>query len=706
MNISLTRCNNIESGNVEIVENTLNVKYAINGTGKTTIGKAISAKVLNDQNRLLELVPFKYAGDVQNNLPEITGIESIKSVMIFNEDYVNQYMFQKDEVIKDSFEIFVRTDNYDKHLAEIEKLLKDINITFQKHPELDFLIQTFDQFIEGFGKSKSGYSAAGAIAKGIGKGNKINNIPLGLEAYSPYLQNKNNVGWLKWQLDGKQYLEIASQCPYCTNSISQQKDLIEKVGKEFDAKSVEQLNKMIIVFKNLLQYFSEETAKSVNEIIDNVTGINDQQREYLLEIKTQVHNLLGQLHKLKTIGYHSLKDAEKISDELNQYKLNISLYSHLQSKELKDKIDIINHSLDAVLESAGKLQGAVAQQRILIQRTIEQNKNAINAFMSSAGYNYSVEIKETDDHQYKMILSHNDSLNASINAVRDHLSYGERNAFALVLFMFSAIKEKPDLVILDDPISSFDGNKKFAILHMLFLGDVQSCFRNKTVLLLTHEFSTVIDIIYTLPSKFTVQPQASFLSVRKGALMEKSIKKENIISFHQIALDNIRIVSNTTIKLIYLRRLVEIENPDSMAWHLLSNIFHQDREVPKYRLSSSAERDMTENEINQATSEIRIHYPGFDYQAEYSKASDILQLKKEYDTTQSNYEKLQLYRLINKDNSGNSIVRRFVNETFHVENDYLFQLNPREYDTVPEYIINECDKELNDMFAQQTRGAQ
>ena len=702
MNITLNNCNNIESGNVEIVENTLNVKYAINGTGKTTIGKAISAKVLNDQSKLLELLPFKYSGVVQDNPPTVTGTESLKNVMIFNEDYVNQYVFQKDEVIKDSFEIFVRTDNYDRHLAEIEKLLREINITFQNHPELDFLIQMFSQFIEGFGKSKSGYSAAGAIAKGIGKGNKINNIPAGLEAYSPYLRNENNVGWIKWQLDGKQYLDIATQCPYCTNSIDKKKDLIVKVGEEFDAKTVEQLNKMIIVFKNLLPYFSEETAKNVKTIIENASGITDQQREYLLEIKTQVHNLLGQLNRLKYIGYHSLKDAEKIADELNQYKLNISLYSHLQSEETKEKINIINHSLDAVLESAGKLQGAVAQQRIEIRRTIEQNKNAINGFMSSAGYKYSVDINETDDHQYKMILTHNDSLNTSINTVKDHLSYGERNAFALVLFMFSAIKENPDLIILDDPISSFDGNKKYAIIHMLFLGEVQSSFRNKTVLLLTHEFSTVIDIIYTLPSKFTVQPQASFLSVRDGVLREKRIKKENIVSFHQIALDNIQSVPNTIIKLIYMRRLIEIENPDSMAWHLLSNLFHSDREVPKYRVSSSVERDMTESEIADATNEIQQLYPAFDYQIEYGKASDISQLRKEYNATNSNYEKLQLYRLINKDNSSNDIVRRFVNETYHVENDYLFQLNPREYDTVPEYIIKECDKEINELFPPQT----
>jgi len=55
-----------------------------------------------------------------------------------------------------------------------------------------------------------------------------------------------------------------------------------------------------------------------------------------------------------------------------------------------------------------------------------------------------------------------------IDNAKDSLSFGERNAFALVLFMFDAIKENADLIILDDPISSFDKNKKYAIMNMLF----------------------------------------------------------------------------------------------------------------------------------------------------------------------------------------------------------------------------------------------
>jgi wobble nucleotide-excising tRNase len=37
--------------------------------------------------------------------------------------------------------------------------------------------------------------------------------------------------------------------------------------------------------------------------------------------------------------------------------------------------------------------------------------------------------------------------------------------------MFETLYKKSDLIILDDPISSFDKNKKYAILQMLFRED-------------------------------------------------------------------------------------------------------------------------------------------------------------------------------------------------------------------------------------------
>ena len=285
MRLTIRNCNNIENGEFDITEGRLNIKYAINGTGKSTISKAIEAFTTNNQKKKDSLLPFKYYG-TEENLPELTGYDKFKKIAVFNEKYIEDYVYQQNELIKNSFEIFVKSTDYDNHIKEIEKLLESISITFQNHPELGELIENFEQFIDGFGKAKSGYSAAGPIGKGIGKGNKIDNIPVGLEVYEPYLKNNDNVKWIKWQLEGKRYLDMAEQCPYCSGSIKETKETILKVSEEYDAKAVEQLTKMLEVFKGLMPYFTNETADKIEEITKNVSGITNAQKNYLLETQT------------------------------------------------------------------------------------------------------------------------------------------------------------------------------------------------------------------------------------------------------------------------------------------------------------------------------------------------------------------------------------------------------------------------------------
>lgn len=691
MRLTIRNCNNIDNGEFNITEDRLNIKYAINGTGKSTISKAIEAFVINNQEKKDSLLPFKYYGKDESS-PELTGYEKFKKIAVFNEKYIEDYVYQKNELIKNSFEIFVKSPDYDRHIKGIEKLLESINITFQNHPELEELVKIFQQFIDGFGKAKSGYSAAGAIGKGIAKGNKIDNIPAGLEVYEPYLKNNDNVKWIKWQLEGKHYLDMAEQCPYCSGSIKETKETILKVSEEYDAKAVEQLTKMLEVFKELMPYFTNETTFKIEEITKNVSGITTAQKNYLLEIKAQVDSFMQQLYGLKKMGFHSLKNAEKIADELKKYKIDLAYYSHLNSKLSNEKVGLINKTLDEVLEKAGKLQGEIAQQKKLIKKTIEMYSSEINEFLYYAGYKYQVAIEEENATDYHLVLKHIEGTD-NIQTVNEHLSYGERNAFALVLFMYSVLKEEPDLVVLDDPISSFDGNKKFAIINMLFMG--KHSLKNRTVLLLTHEFNTVIDAIYNMPYNFSPTPTAAFLTTKQGVLQEKEITKADIKSFGEIAYTNIASDMDSLNKLVYLRRLLEIENSDCLAWQLLSNIFHK-REKPEYHFSNGTPaRLMTLEEIQDATNEIRTNYiSDFNYDTEYQKTQDMTVLKELYQNSESNYEKLQIYRIMINENSANSVIKKFVNEAFHIENDYLFQLNPCEYDTVPQYIIDECNKDI------------
>lgn len=696
MNIEIMNCNNIVKGNVEIVEGRLNIKYAINGTGKSTISKALEASIKENQSEMEELLPFKCYGEEHEIEPTITGHEKFNSVAVFNEKYVAEYIFQPNELIKNSFEIFIKTNQYENHAKEIEELLKNINLTFMEHPELDSLINSFQNFIYGFGKAKSGYSGAGPIAKGIGKGNKIDNIPKGLEVYSNYLRSENNVKWLKWQIDGKNYLDMDAICPYCANEVEEnRKETILKVSEEYDTKNVEHLNKMLEVFELLNPYFSDETGNKLTEITQNATNISDTQKDYLIEVKRQVEGLLKQLNGLKNIGFHSLKYSEKIADELEKYKIDLSYYSHLNSELTIDKVKVINSTLDEVLLKAGMLQGEINKQKKHIRETIEEYNSEINDFLYYAGYKYEVSIEYDNANNYHLVLKHKDN-KRNVDSVSDHLSYGEKNAFALALFMYEVLKTDPDLVILDDPISSFDGNKKFAIMNMLFMG--KKCLKDKTVLLLTHEFGTIIDSIKNMKHLFNPAPKATFLSTKKGVLLEKTINKDDVKSFVDIAKSSISSDIDVLNKLVYMRRLEEIQDKKSLSYQLISNLFHK-REEPIYKYFDSItgeekRRKMEKEELCEACNYIKELIPNFDYDVELKKTQNKGTLKELYKKSKSNYEKMQLYRIAFNENHANNVVRKFINETFHVENDYLFQLDPREYDIIPQYIIDECDKAM------------
>ena len=693
MILEFSNCNNITKGQVGITEGCLNIKYGINGTGKSTISKVIEAFVNSDDTLKRELIPYKNIGDRNALPPNTTGLESVRKVAIFNEEFVARYLFQETDLFKDSFSVFIKTPKYDEHMQEIDNLLKDIRNAFQQHPEFNELTSAFSKFISNFGRGSS-IAANSVIAKAIGKGNKIKHIPAGLEKYETYLSrynNGDNVSWLKWQIDGKKFLDMAEQCPYCCGSVEESKPTILKVAEEYNSNEISNLNNLLKLLEELMPYFSNDTQKKIEEIRDNATNISDSQKNVLISIKNDVMGLLNCLTNLQNIGYYSLKTVDKMEDELKAFIIDISCFTHLRSSATEEKIQIINKTLDNVILAAGRLQGEINKQNALIKRTIERNEKDINNFLSAAGYNYVVSITSTERDNFVLLLKPRD-VDLAVTEANKHLSYGERNALALALFVFSVINDNEvDLIILDDPITSFDGNKKFALTHLLFLAE--KSFRNRTVLLLTHEFNMVFDIIKVKIRDINPKPNAYFLNTKNGILTEKEIQREDIATAKAIAHKNITSNIDNLMKLVYLRREKEIDDDKGLVWNMASSILHKNF-TPTIRIDENETRNMTDDEKSDATQLIRINIPDFDYDTEYQKTQNLKFLLNLYNSSENNFEKLQIFRIIKESNSENPIIKKFVNECYHIGNDYVCQLNPRDFDTIPQFVIEECDKEL------------
>lgn len=697
MEITIRNCKNIDSSTINIQPEKLNIKYAINGTGKSTIAQVIDY-IANNKD-LSDFIPYKYLQEdpiTDNHAPFAELSTPINKVAIFNESYVQQYIFQSSELITNSFEIFVKTPNYDVELERIQELICNIHEAFRNNPHLETLINDLSIFINGFGKAQSGYSKTGAIGKGVAKGNKVENIPPTLIEYKPYIQSDKNAKWLSWQSGGEEFLDYAEKCPYCATAMTHEsKSIVKQVAVEYDSKYVAELQKMLSVFNALNEYFVDNTKEKITELSNSSTEFTREQINYLKEIKDQVRILFDSLCTIRGFNFGTLKDVDTVVTKLSNSKVDLSYLSHLNSPHTQECIAQINTALDVVISNAGHLQGQIAIHKNHIAETIRKYNGQINDFLQSAGYQYCVDIIEDGGKEnYRMILK-SKLTNDPIDSVRDRLSYGEKNAFALVLFMYKALKERPDLIILDDPISSFDQNKKYAIMEKLFKG--QESLQGKTVVMLTHDFDPVVDLIHTssIRCRFCPCPVASFLYNHGGILQETNIEPRDIQSFFEIANYNIDNAPDEINRLIYLRRLYEACGQKDMGWQLLSNVFHPDRQTPIYQEVDHDPRTMTAEEVAEGTRIICTRIPDFEYNRIYARAHDIAQMIALYRTTTSNYEKIQIYRLIYHGDINDSVFKKFVDEAYHIENDNLFQLNPALYPTIPYYIIERCDNSID-----------
>ena len=103
--IEISNCNNISEAKISITENTLNIKYGCNGTGKSTISEAIRIKT--EGKRLEVLKPFTDDENDDAN-PLVNDIKFTK-VKVFNEDYIKNYLFKSEGIFADSYSVLLQS---------------------------------------------------------------------------------------------------------------------------------------------------------------------------------------------------------------------------------------------------------------------------------------------------------------------------------------------------------------------------------------------------------------------------------------------------------------------------------------------------------------------------------------------------------------------------------------------------------------------
>lgn len=96
---------------------------------------------------------------------------------------------------------------------------------------------------------------------------------------------------------------------------------------------------------------------------------------------------------------------------------------------------------------------------------------------------------------------------------------------------------------------------------------------------------------------------------------------------------------------------------------------------------------------------IRKFITDFDYIQvlnEYYTKDNILKL---YKNENNNYLKSQIFReyleISNKRGTLDDVMLKFVDEIYHIENDYIYSLDLIKFDTIPNFIIEKIDNFMN-----------
>lgn len=263
-------------------------------------------------------------------------------------------------------------------------------------------------------------------------------------------------------IDNKVCLELSNLINQLNNEIEKiNKTIIEKINNPYDPIRMHNIDKQII----------ENLTKKAN---------------YLEKERIKINNDIKNRNKLKK----ELQDKNIIRAALNNKSLIENYKKQKQEKDEKlSKQKILNKEIKTKQREINKLR---AETQNIGHALYKINEYLAMIFLDKDRLNLILE------DEYYVVKSRGK------NIPLNKLSNGERNAIVLCYF-FTAINENCSedemfenkiLVVLDDPLSSFDYNNKIGIYSFLRKMFAKILKNNESrIIVLTHQIETYFDII-------------------------------------------------------------------------------------------------------------------------------------------------------------------------------------------------------------------
>lgn len=722
--ISFRNCRNISSsGNDPLIikKNALNVYYGKNGVGKTTICRVLSylADKSEENEAALQSFAYRESGDA-NEKPTASCSSTIKTIRVFNDEWIQNHCFEKSNLQRNAFELYIRNKQTKKLERQRNQIIRGIQRALES-PEVGFLRYLLEAVSKGIGKVKTNGSltAAAPAIKAFQHGVPIEPIPMNLKNVTAGMTASEKSIWLRWHIEAPQISNQAI-CPYCGTNNHHALSLCRNYDNSRNKQEINKWANLADFFENYGDALSRGNRALLKRVLSSKTAPNAAEERKLSDLAQQASNVAAAINDMEA----ALKDEScfEPSNLIGRLNKNSSVVSGCSAflKTSNGKHTDAGKALSTITKSISRLSRIQAQLGIVAKElrnqmaaSVSGHESEFNAFLKQCGYSYSIKIqlnRQTSDAS--LFLLPNSSL-TEVEEAGDALSYGERNALALVLFMFEAIHDKPSLIVLDDPISSFDYDKRYGVLYALFSTDSNVFSENlsrKTALVLTHDFLVISDLI-GMPGKNIPSTKGNYITAdKKGSFQIIPMEKDAILPYTQQLKKMISSAEYKPeiIKLVYIRKLCELLRPNATekrskegwTFRLLSDVVHGRTEkatMAKHRFTSkkSAGVKMCENYVRKLTKCPFDFWKAIDHYSDC--VSDLIQYYEK--DASSSLEKLLLVRLILEREpqlgADSYIMKRFADESCHIGGSYLFQLDGNTFDQVPFYVIDWCDDIVN-----------
>ena len=725
--VNLVNCRNIASvdgGSILIKKNALNVFYGKNGTGKTTLAKALEYIHEPTDAGKADLSSFKYleAGDAAD-APKATCKTRIKNILVFNEEWVGRHCFDRSTVHQNAFELYVRDADVKKLEKQREKRVSQL-LRALHSSDVAKLKDSLSTLQKGLGKLKTNgdFAANAPAVKGFKGGVPIETVPRCLSPVTSQMTANEKAKWLDWHVK-RPAVHDSSLCPYCGTRDRQRLEECSKYDDSRDVSAVKQWALMANAYDSVGDRLSRSNHALMGSVLRNKRPPDKSALARLATLSAEVVQIIDAIDGIdESLSKESCADAKVLAKVLSDHAKVLARCSVFlktshgkQTVEAKAISQLVN-AANGIISAQGDLDALSKDLLARITSNVSGHEGEINEFLSQCGYQYRVKIHSNlQTSEAKMLLVPARSTRVVENA-KESLSFGEQNALALVLFMFEVLHEKRPLVVLDDPISSFDYDKRYGILYALFAEDslFSRNLRGQTVLVMTHDFLVVSDLV-KMPGKGLSAAKGQFLSCdAKGILHAVPLNAEAIVPYTQLLRNRISAscAGPEIVRLVYVRNLCEMlrrsqsDSKTRFGWtfRLLSDVIHgrsAQEVLTGQRLKERKCRavKMCENCVSELTG-IK-----FDFWEAVERYSDCeAELVHVYETAKlSSMEKLHLVRLLIERDAEladrSKIMKRFADESCHIGGSYLYQMDWGVYDQVPFYVMDWCDDVVSQVKA-------